>query len=137
VIATIKALHYLALAFGAGASFGNIFLMLAAGPHDLPDPGRTAALRKLYRTTALGAIAVLWLTGLVLLVFRHGGWVAGYAFGVKIALVAVLTAIILFLNLMAPRWARRGGPPGWVANLHVVATFCLLSAIVLAAYAFG
>ena len=33
---TIKAIHLLALVLGAGASLGNIYLLLARGPADLP-----------------------------------------------------------------------------------------------------
>ena len=137
MIAAIKALHLLALAFGAAASLGNIYLMLARGPHDLPDPGRMGALRKLYRQTALAAIGLLWLTGLILLVWNHGGWVAGFSFSAKLALVVLLTAIVAFLNVMAPGWARRGGPPAWVASLHIVGATSLLAIVVLAAFAFG
>jgi cytochrome b subunit of formate dehydrogenase len=137
VFALLKAIHFLALAFGAAASLGNIYLMLARGPHDLPDPGRHNELRKLYRLTALAAIALLWITGLLLLVFGHGGWVSGPAFASKIALVLVLTAIVVLLNLMAPYWARRGGPPGWIPAVHLTGAASLLAVVALAAFAFG
>jgi len=135
--AVLKALHFLALAFGAAASLGNIYLMLARGPHELPDPGRHNELRKLYRLTAMAAIALLWITGLLLLVFGHGGWVTGIAFAGKIILVLLLTAIVALLNVMAPYWAQRGGPPGWVPAVHVTGAVSLLTIVALAAFAFG
>lgn len=134
--ATLTALHFLALAFGAAASFGNLYLMFASGPHDLPSPGFTGALRRYWRLTALGAIVMLWLTGLALLAW-HGGWAPGPAFAAKIALVAALTAIVAFLNLMAPGWARRGGPPGWVSYLHVAGATLLVTIVICAAAAFS
>jgi cytochrome bd-type quinol oxidase subunit 2 len=133
---TIKAIHLLALVLGAGASLGNIYLMLARGPADLPAPALTNALRKWYRLTALVAILVLWLTGL-LLVLTGDAYVENTAFTYKIAFSLALLAIIVFLNVMAPMWARRGGPPKWVSSLHVTATLCLLAAVTMAAYAFG
>jgi hypothetical protein len=134
--AFLVAVHLLALAAGAAASFGNLYLMAASGPHDLPSPGFTNTLRRYWRVTALAAIALLWITGILMLV-PAGGWVAGTAFAVKIALVAALTAIIAFVNLMAPGWARRGGPPSWTKYLHVLGSTLLVAIIVLAAVVFS
>ena len=133
----LKSLHILALVFGSAASLGNIYLALSAGPHDLAAPGFTNTLRKFYRLTALGAIAVLWVTGLLLMIWRYGIWVEGFAFTAKIALAVVLTAIVFFLNLMAPGWARRGGPPAYLPALHWIGSFCLLGIVVFAVAAFG
>ncbi len=133
---TIKAIHFLALVLGAGASLGNIYLMLARGPHDLPAPELTKALRKWYRLSALVAILVLWITGLAM-ALSGDGWIASNAFNAKLVFATALLAIILFLNLMAASWARRGGPPGWVQSLHVAGTACLLGAVIFAAYAFS
>jgi cytochrome bd-type quinol oxidase subunit 2 len=133
---TIKAIHLLALVLGAGASLGNIYLMLARGPADLPAPALTNALRKWYRLTALVAIVTLWLTGL-LLVLTGDAYVENTAFTYKIAFALALLAIIVFLNIMAPMWARRGGPPTWVSSLHITGTLCLLASVAMAAYAFG
>lgn len=137
MLTLIKALHLLALVFGSLASLGNLYLNFARGPHDLDAPGFTNRLRKYYRVTALAAIALLWATGLILLFGEYGLWLPGYAFNMKIALAAMLTAIIVFLNLMAPSWARRGGPPGWVPALHYAGAFLLISVVIFAAFAFG
>ncbi|MEZ5800041.1 MAG: hypothetical protein R3D29_05705 [Nitratireductor sp.] len=136
IFTTLKALHLLALAFGSVSSLGNVYLMLSKGPHDLDAPGFTNMLRKLYRLTALGAIVTLWVTGLLMTLMRYG-WVPGPAFHAKLALALLLLAIIVFVNLMAPSWARRGGPPSWLANIHVVAAASFLATIVLATVAFG
>jgi hypothetical protein len=136
IYATLKAIHLLAMALGASASFGNIFLLLAKGPADLPAPALMNALRKWFRLTALVAIVTLWASGAVLLAW-HGMWVEGGAFSAKIALATLLLALIAYLNLMAPGWARRGGPPAYVPALHVVGAISLALAIVLAAFAFS
>nr|MCU0790771.1 hypothetical protein [Nitratireductor sp.] len=115
---TVKAIHLLALVLGSGASLGNLYLILARGPHDLPDPGFTNALRRLYRVSALAAILTLWVTGLML-AFSGDGWISSNAFNAKLVFATLLLAIILYLNLMARSWARRGGPPGWIKWLHL------------------
>ena len=134
--AILKAIHLLALAFGAAASLGNIYLLLARGPHDLPAPALANALRKWYRLTALGAIVALWITGVPLTVMRYG-WGSGFAFEAKLAMATLLLALIGFLNWMSPGWARRGGPPSYVPALHRVGAAALLLAIVFAVFAFN
>ena len=137
IFSLIKMLHLLALVFGAAASLGNIYLLLAKGPHDLPNPALAGSLRNWYRLTALGAIVTLWATGLVMTPMKHGWRIEGFAFNAKIALAGLLLAIIFYLNWMAGRWARRGGPPSWVPALHVIGAASLLLAVVFAVAAFG
>ena len=133
---TVKAIHLLALVLGAGASLGNVFLMLAKGPHDLPAPELTQALRKWYRLSALVAIVTLWVTGL-LMALSGDAFVSGSAFSIKLVFAALLLAIIGFLNFMAAGWSRSGGPPAYVPALHLTGAACLIGAVVFAAYAFG
>ncbi len=136
IFSTLKAVHLLALVLGSGASLGNIYLMLARGPHDLPAPDLVNSLRKWYRLSALLAILTLWVTGLLMSV-SGDGWIDSSAFTLKLIFAAVLLAIIGFLNLMAAGWSRSGGPPAWVPSLHVTAALCLIASVVAAAYAFA
>ena len=137
IFAILKALHFLALAFGSVSALGNIYIAMAKGPHDLAAPDFTNTLRKAYRYTSLFAIIVLWATGLLMMFGRYGVWIPGFAFNAKIAFALVLTAIILFMNLLAPKWARSGGPPSYVPVLSWINVVCLLLVIVLAAFAFA
>jgi hypothetical protein len=132
----LKMLHLTALVFGAAASLGNIYILLAKGPHDLPAPEFANALRKWFRLSALGAIVVLWATGLLLTVLRHG-WPSGPAFNIKLTLATLLLAIIVYLNLRAGYWARRGGPPPYVPYLHGIGAASLLLTVMFAVAAFG
>lgn len=133
----IKILHLLALVFGSIASLGNIYLGFARGPHDLDAPGYTNTLRKMYRYTGLLAIGVLWATGLILLFGRYGIWVPGFAFNAKIVFAVVITAVVLYMNLMAPGWARRGGPPSYVPIISWIGFISLVLVVVFAGMAFG
>ncbi len=116
---TIKAIHFLALVLGAGASLGNIYLMLARGPHDLPAPELTKALRKWYRLSALVAILTLWVTG-VLMASSGDGWIASNAFNAKLVFATALLAIIR----LPQRDGRIMGPAGRPARLGSVAACC-------------
>ena len=137
MIAIIKFLHLFGLMFGATASLGSLYIMLSKGPHDLPTPGQFNQMRKLFRLTALLAIALLWASGLLLMFIKYGLWPGGFAFTAKIALVAVLTVIIVLTNFLAPGWARRGGPPGWANYMQIAAAFILVLIVALAAIAFA
>ena len=137
MIIAFKILHLLALMFGSVAALGNIYLALSKGPHDLAAPAYTNTLRKFYRITGLSAIIVLWASGLLLLFAKYGVWVQGFAFNAKIAFVFLLTAINLFVNFMAPKWARSGGPPSWLPMLVWTGAASLLLIVILAAVAFG
>ena len=136
IFAFVKTVHLLALTFGAVASLGNVYILIAKGPHDLPAPGFINSLRKWYRLTALAAILVLWATGLMMIVLGSG-WPGGTAFHLKLTFSAALLAIIAFVNLMAAGWAKRGGPPSWLPSLHVTAALLLLGTVTLAVFAFG
>lgn len=136
MFSTIKAIHLLALVLGSGASLGNIFLLLARGPHDLPAPELTNALRKWYRLSALVAILTLWVSGL-LLALSGDGYVSGYTFAVKMVFATVLLGIVVFVNAKAAGWSRRGGPPAYVPTLHLAGTACLAGAVIFAVYAFS
>ena len=137
MIIALKILHLVALMFGSLAALGNIYLSLSKGPHDLAAPAYTNMLRKFYRITGLAAIIILWASGLLLLFAKYGVWITDIAFHSKIAIVILLTAINLFVNFMAPKWARRGGPPSYLPMLTWIGVVSLLLIVVLAVIAFG
>ena len=133
----LKILHMLALVFGSVASLGAIYLGLAKGPHDLAAPDYTNTLRKMFRFTSLGAISVLWVTGIMLLFGKYDVWAIGFAFQAKLVFAAILTAIILFVNFMSLSWSRSGGPPSYMGVLSWISLTCLLLIVVFAVVAFG
>lgn len=136
IFATVKMLHLLAMALGAAASFGNVFLLLARGPHDLPAPALENALRRWWRQAALVAILTLWATGLFMAVV-YDGWPSSYAFNMKLALAFALLLLIGWFNWMAPGWSRRGGPPSYVSALHIAGAMMLIAAIVFGVFSFA
>jgi hypothetical protein len=138
MIIALKIIHLLALLFGAAASFGNLYILMAKGPHDLPAPGFVNQLRFLFRITALGAIVTLWASGILLMFAKYGWWVDSFSFDAKIVFATILLLIILFLNLLAMRAPKGpGGPPSYVPVLHMIGAACLVMAVAFAVAAFG
>ena len=138
MIEILKILHLLALMFGAAASFGNLYIMMAKGPHDLPAPGFVNQLRFLFRLTALGAILVIWASGVLLMFAKYGWWVNSFAFDAKIVFATIVLLIILFLNLLAMRAPKSPrGPPSWVPVLHMIGAASLVMAVIFAVIALG
>ncbi len=138
MVEILKTIHLLALMFGAAASFGNLYMLMARGPHDLPSPEFTNQLRYLFRLTALGAIAIIWASGLLLMLIRYGWWIQSFAFDVKITFATVVLLIIAFLNLIAMRTPKGpGGPPSYVPVLHMVGAASLVMTVVFAVITFG
>lgn len=134
----LKIIHIGALMFGSVASLGNLYMMFAKGPHDLPSPAFANKLRYLFRITGLIAILALWITGPILMFIKYGPWVDGSAFLAKIGFATLLLLIISFLNLMA--WFSKTahkGPPFYAPTLLVIAAMALFSAMVSATIAFG
>ena len=138
MIELIKIIHFLALMFGAAASFGNLYIMMAKGPHDLPAPEFANQLRTLFRFTALGAILVIWISGILLMLINYGWWVQSFAFDVKITFAAIVLLIIIFLNLIAMRSTKSsGGPPSYIPVLHTIGAASLVLAVIFAVISFG
>ena len=134
----LKIIHLLALMFGAAASFGNLYILMAKGPHDLPSPAFTNQLRYLFRLTALAAIVIIWASGILLMLYKYGWWVNSFAFDAKIVFATIVLLIIIFLNLLAMRTSRGpGGPPSYVPILHMIGAPSLILAMIFAVIAFG
>lgn len=134
---TLKALHLLALMFGSVGALGNLYLGIAKGQHDPAAPKYTKTLQIFFRRTSLFAVIVLWVTGMILLVSKYAGKVEPAAFHAKIAFVILLTVIVFFTNIMAPKWAKRGGPPSYITALSWVAAITLMLIAVLAVVTFS
>lgn len=137
MIEFVKIIHLAALMFGASASFGNLYVLWAKGPHDLPAPGFVNRLRLLFRVTALIAIVTLFASGTILLLIKYGVWVEGVAFSAKMVFATLILLIVLFLNLVFPRIAQSGmPPPSYVTVLHFTNAISLLAAMGFAVASF-
>jgi len=115
---TLKILHLLALIVGGTASIVTLGIQrfLAKSGLKGPPPKPIANIMRLLGLSGLGAIAVLWLTGLVMLVQNYSGADLGIWFSIKLIAATLIFGISAFMNFATAR-ARKGGPP---ANLPLM-----------------
>lgn len=133
----LKAIHLLALLFGSAASLGNLYILMAKGPHDLPAPGFIKQLRFFFRITAMAAISLLWVSGVMLMLVRYGWWIDGFAFDVKIAFATLLLVLITFINLWSWRATPTNAPPSWMPVLHFIGVVSLILTTLFAVVSFN
>jgi len=130
LLATLKIVHFLALAVGLGGGFANQILSARAGGH--PDVARP--VQKTISRVAFAALVLLWVTGLWMAWGRPiaslGPW-----FWVKMAAVLGLTgsAVTAQLAMLRPR----PGTPALLKKLGMSMTVSAALAVVFAVLAFG
>jgi hypothetical protein len=130
-------LHLFGFGGGFGASLGNFIIggLLAANPGDAPALNR---MRLVLARVGQVAIAVLWLTGIILIWSKWGG--PAYVpqlFWFKLILVVVLTALVVVMDLTFK--AVRGGNTALAARLPIlgmVGAILLVLIVVAAVFAF-
>ena len=102
----VTLLHYLSFAVAVGGGTAVLILMarIRAAPAEA-GPQLRPAIRSI-ATVGLGAISLLWLTGLAMWALRYGvSMELGIAWHVKLAAVVVLTALAL-VNWVPMRLGR-------------------------------
>jgi uncharacterized membrane protein len=137
VIWLVKFLHIFGLMLGSAAAFGNFAvarqIRLSAGA----PPKELLALRPLMARTALGAIVLLWLTGLWLYTDAYMGVPLGWAFHAKLGVAALLLVAIIAVNVVMRRAAAGTPPPSWLPQLHIATRVLLVLAVAFAVFVFN
>ena len=130
-------LHLLGFGAGAGGSLGNFLItgLIGANPGDAPALNR---MRLLLARTGQTALALLWLTGIILIWSKWGG--PAYVpqlFWFKLLLVVVMTALVVVMDLTFK--AVRGGNMALAPRLPILgmaAAALLILIVVIAVFAF-
>ena len=135
---TVLILHFLGLAMGLSVSIANAVLLgviAKASPAERPVLARFPPAMS--RVGKVG-LAMLWVTGLVMVYTRWNG-IGGmpWFFHVKLTAVVVLTAIVVYISRLEAR-VRRGDAAASVRIQSVgkVAAACALIAVVFAVLTF-
>lgn len=131
-----KFLHIFGLMLGAAAGFGSMIVarrMRAAGGAS-PE---LAALRPLFGRLGMAGITLLWLSGLLLWMFRYDFSDLGPAYSLKLVTSLVLLGVILALH-MTIRRAQKDGvpPPAWLPKLGMTTPVLTLIAMGLGVWVF-
>ena len=131
-----KFLHILGLMLGAAAGFGSMIVarrMRAAGGVS-PE---LAALRPLFGRLGMTGITLLWLSGLLLWMFRYDFADLGPAYSLKLVTSLVLLGVILALHMIFRRAQKDGvPPPAWLPKLGMTTPVLTLIAMGLGVWVF-
>ena len=131
-------LHFLGLAMGFSASFGNMVMM---GIIAKAKPSEAMVLARfppaISRVAEIG-LALLWVTGVIMVFTRWGGPVSmpGF-FWVKILAVVAMTGLVGYMHSLMGK-ARRGDMASarQLPTFGRIASICALLAVVFAVLAF-
>lgn len=111
LIITLKFFHYLALFLAGGLGVANGMLAKAHAAAAMPPaPPVQATMMKLARL-GLGAIILIWLTGLGLHHAIYQGADLGWAFQMKLFGATLLLGAVAFLNFHLSQSAKQGTQP--------------------------
>ncbi|MFQ5438154.1 MAG: hypothetical protein ACE5DK_04895 [Paracoccaceae bacterium] len=129
----LKIIHFLSLAVGIGIGVASMSLGIRAATAKGPVIGALRAAQGALGRISLGAIALMWITGIWMWMGYHGGSYSP-VFTSKIAAVVVLTAFSLDLNLKGARAAKGGSPvdPAYARRSGMIMMLMSLVALVLA-----
>jgi hypothetical protein len=135
-------LHFLGLAMGLSASFGNMVmagLIAKAAPGEKPVLGRFPPA--ISRVGSSG-LALLWITGLSLLFTRWGGFAnlpnMPWQFHLKLTLVVILSGLVGYMQTLLRRMQK--GDAAAAATLPIVgrvAFVLVLTIVTCAVFAFS
>ena len=136
MLVVLKVIHLYALILGAMGGMGTGILMSRA---DGPPSAQVVSVLKLFKTFGIVSIALLWLTGLLLVWIEFGTLALGLAFYVKLVAATVLTALIFGSASIAAKARGAGAPPDRALMEKLGKASALMSfvAIVCAVIAFN
>ena len=132
----LKFLHILGLMLGAAAGFGSMVVARKIRRAGKPAP-ELAALRPVFGRLGMTGIVLLWLSGLLLWMFRYDFADLGPAFSIKMVVSLILLGVILALNMMFRRAQTAGvAPAAWLPKLGMTTPVLTLVAMGLGVWVF-
>ena len=135
----LKIIHFLSFSAAIGAGLANIlaaYRLLPLPPEAMP---KAAAYRLLLlRITTVG-LALLWLTGIAMLMTSNAPTFSNPLFLLKLLVVLLLTGVIVMANMAIARSRQSGTPPdaAKMKRLGLLGPALASLALILAILAFG
>lgn len=131
-------LHFLGLGLGFSASFGNIAMgrLIAAAP-----PAEQAVLARfspLISKVSGGGVVLLWVTGLMLVFTKWGGFASlPWQFHAKLTAVVLLTGVVGYIHALEAK-VRRGdtAAAARIPSVGSVATTLAIVSVIFAVMTF-
>ena len=107
----LKTFHYLAILFAGGLLVGGgLIQAVFTRANQVPDINVSKVL-KILGYLGLGALIILWLTGILLSNVIYGGFAINTAFTVKILAAAFLLIISFIVNIHVYNSSKNNQPP--------------------------
>ena len=107
----LKTLHYLAILFAGGVLVGGgLIQAIFTRANQIPDINVSKVL-KILGYLGLGALIILWITGILLSNIIYGGFVINTAFTIKILAAAFLLIISFTVNIHVYNSSKNNQPP--------------------------
>ena len=135
----LKTLHYLAILFAGGVLVGGgLIQAVFTRANQVPDINVSKIL-KILGYLGLGALIILWITGILLSNILYGGFAINTAFTIKIIAAAFLLIISFIVNIHVYNSSKNNQPPS--KSIMKIATMSgrvlILIVVVVAAIAFN
>jgi len=111
VIIVLKFVHYLALFLAGGLGVAGGFIQSAHRREGVPPAPPVQKAMRAMAWLSLGAIILLWVTGIGLGHMIYGTLALGWAFSMKLAGASILLVAIAMVNMTLSAASRTGQPP--------------------------
>ncbi len=136
---TLKIIHLLCILLGGAASLGGAVLLKRVMASGAPAPAMVGDAMGVLSRMGVGAIVVLWLTGVPLAILTGAFAGAGGAFHAKLLAATVVLGVVPLMLYLRTQVAqgKRPADPVLMQRLGTVARGALVLAIVLAVLAFN
>lgn len=134
----LKSIHLICLLLGGAASLGNAVLMKRVIAAGAPPPPLVADAMGALGRMGLGAVVVLWLTGVPMAVMTDAFANGGPLFSAKLLIATALLGIVPWMVLMRSQ-AAAGTRPLNVAlmvRLSLIVRWLVVAAVILAVFVF-
>ena len=107
----LKTLHYLAILFAGGVLVGGgLIQAVFTRANQVPDINVSKVL-KILGYLGLGALIILWITGILLSNIIYGGFSINTSFTIKIVAAAILLIISFVVNIHVYNASKKNQPP--------------------------
>ena len=107
----LKTFHYISILFAGGVFVGGgLIQAVFTRANQVPDINVSKVL-KILGYLGLGALIILWITGILLSNIIYGGFVINTAFTIKIIAAAFLLIISFIVNIHVYNSSKNNQPP--------------------------
>lgn len=139
MLVTLKIIHLLAMAIGIGTGVAKGLFQMHAKRLAPETAASLMGLQRQIGHLGVGALGVLWVTGLILYAVQYAGADLGAAFHLKMAAVVAMTGGTAYALWLGARARKTGTPPPskQIALVGSAGLGFAVLAVVFASLAFG